>query len=154
MNINPNKWSCLPTAFANVIGVPLGHLIQKIGHDGSEKIARWNGERRGFHSQELIDVLESMGWAVISIEVDPHLDQGHGYATLPVMDYKEDRLFRHMDLTNGVLCGILVKEDIGHAVAWIDGKIHDPRGAGLVREREDFLFKDYKPFAYHKVRSV
>ena len=24
MNLNPNDWSCLPTAFANVIEIPVG----------------------------------------------------------------------------------------------------------------------------------
>jgi len=150
VNINPNKWSCMPTAFANVIGYPLGFLIKKIGHDGSEKVGDGH---RGFHSQEIIEVLDDMGWKVTCIDLYPVM--GYESGELDVyMGNPKDRLKDHMAFDMGVLCGILIKEEVPHAVTWDLGnkRIYDPRGVGLTWAPEDFLYKHFEPKLFFKVR--
>ena len=71
---NPNAWSCLPTAFASVLNVPVELMIAQIGHDGSEITHAGLPEplkRRGFHPQECIEVCMRDGMAVTQIEVNP-----------------------------------------------------------------------------------
>lgn len=53
---NPNGWSCLPTAFACCLDVPVSEIFDWLGHDGSEIL--WPelpepGCRYGFHIQEM-----------------------------------------------------------------------------------------------------
>ncbi len=71
---NPNAWSCLPTAFAIALDVPVETLIALIGHDGSEVTHAGLPEplnRRGFHPQELIKILVEDEMAVTRIELAP-----------------------------------------------------------------------------------
>ena len=52
----PNRWSCMATAFAMALGIEVSKLIDSIGHDGSE-IVEANLEleplRRGFSSRSV-----------------------------------------------------------------------------------------------------
>lgn len=71
---NPNAWSCLPTAFAIALDVPVETIISLIGHDGSEITHAGLPEplnRRGFHPQELIKILVEDKMAVTRIELAP-----------------------------------------------------------------------------------
>lgn len=61
----PNNWSCLPTAFAMVLDLPVKEIIDLIGHDGST--ITWPKLpspfcRRAFHIQELINVSHRLGY--------------------------------------------------------------------------------------------
>lgn len=131
----------------------MGLIIQQIGHDGSSKPfpEPYSDTPVGFHSQECIEVLDSSGWKVTCIELYPRSYPMPGCPSIERMGDPKDRLKRHMSLDNGVLCGIL-KEEIGHAVSWINGKIHDPRGCGLVWTPENFLYKHFDPRLFFKVR--
>jgi hypothetical protein len=73
---NPNGWSCLPTAFATAIRVPLNDVLTFVGHDGSEIIYDHLSDpdsRRGFHYQEMIKMCLKLGKAVTRIELAPRL---------------------------------------------------------------------------------
>lgn len=55
--IQPNKWSCLPTAFAMFLDIPVDKFIERVGHDGSAIMCPLleDPERRmGFTIQEMI----------------------------------------------------------------------------------------------------
>jgi hypothetical protein len=70
----PNRWSCLPTAFAIALDVSYDSIIKAIGHDGSKKI--WPGLpeprcRRSFHIREMIDVCYDLRYAVIEVDKQP-----------------------------------------------------------------------------------
>src|SRR5260221_108718 len=70
----PNRWSCLPTAFAMVLDISVKEVITEIGHDGSEIVYPNLEEpkcRRAFHIQELIDFAISIGVSVVPIEPLP-----------------------------------------------------------------------------------
>jgi hypothetical protein len=72
--IKPNRWSCLVTAFAMALDIPVAELIRLVGHDGSEIVnpeLPEPGCRRGFHIQEMIEACWSQGHSVTPIEVFP-----------------------------------------------------------------------------------
>jgi hypothetical protein len=111
----PNKWSCLATSFAVILGVDVRELFDEIGFDGSEKV--WpDNHRRGHHPNELILCSLRRGWSVTPIEFRPALlhpttDQVH---ELDAVDFP---------LTG---CGVLGLRNPSHAVAFIDPVIFDP----------------------------
>jgi len=160
MNINPNEWSCLPTAFANLIDMPIGEFINDIGHDGSELPfdPPFTHVRRGFHVQECIEVLDQYGYSATRIEVRPMLAAHE--AGMPIeVDMGEcpvTRLRRHMDFSHGVIIGrLLLNTPIkGHAVSWMRGKCYDPRGAGLVWRPEDLLYKYLDPWEFYMIGGL
>jgi hypothetical protein len=129
-----NNWSCLPTAFAIVLGIDVADFIKHIGHDGSEII--WPTlkdpmRRRGFHVQECIDAASRGGCAVTPFEMFPR----HAPAfTVPsytiVYGGSEEaamaRFRRIVERTRGVITGHT--NAAGHAVAYERGTIFDPRG--------------------------
>lgn len=118
--IQTNKWSCVLDSFAFVSGIPQFVLIADIGHDGTNK---------GFHTQELIEVMLAHGRAVTEIQRYPR-------ATHPVtlkqrtITFKEggepdSRFVRHLVGNEGVLLGVNAKRS-PHAVAWYSNRIYDP----------------------------
>jgi hypothetical protein len=123
----PNKWSCLPTAFAIVLDKDVEKVLKLIGHDGSEKIFPDLEEpycRRSFHLQELVEVCLYYKYAVTQIEVNPVSEAcGQLY---PVPTCKAT--FSHyLHVGTGVLLGH-GSAGTPHAVAW-DGRIvYDPNG--------------------------
>ena len=125
LQTSPNLWSCLPTAFAMAIGCPVEHLIESIGHDGSE--ITWPNLdepmcRRGFHIQEIIAVLT--GLAVTPIERSPRIAPN---LTATPVTIDNEYLFQSVaHMTRGVLTGRTPK--CGHAVAYDHGAVCDPRG--------------------------
>lgn len=73
---SPNNWSCLPTAFAIVLGCPVEYVLELIGHDGSEKLWPALPEpfcRRSFHIQELIMVAWKMNYCVTPFSTECEL---------------------------------------------------------------------------------
>ena len=145
MNLNPNEWSCTPTAFANVLQMDVGTFIVLIGHEGRE---------RGFHTQECIEVLESMGVRAVTIDLFPKSCPTPDSEPVDIyMGDPKERLERHMGDTDGVLLGTIKKENrlIGHAVSWYKGMIYDPRGVGLTWAAQDILYKHFDPRQFVKV---
>jgi hypothetical protein len=129
---NPNAWSCLPTAFASVLNVPVELVIAQIGHDGSEITHVGLPEplkRRGFHPQECIEVCMRDGMAVTQIEVNPcavptdHRGNGLTFATKLKMfstitnETCEDRFERHLFNSRGVI-DCRTTHGMGHALAY------------------------------------
>lgn len=123
----PNKWSCLPTAFAMVLDVPVQEIIDTVGHDGSEvpfpNITIEPYRFKSFHIQEMIDVCMLRNIAVIGIEKQPVSELKGGLYTIPV---SEKRFEYYLVNYNGVLVGHGFSGQ-SHAVAWC-GKVYDPNG--------------------------
>lgn len=127
LQLQPNEWSCLPTAFAMVLDIPVEKVIEDIGHDGSEIIFPDLSEpycRRSFHIQELMDVCMLCNIGVISIEREPVSEAQGKLYKLPVyikrMDYY---LVNYI----GVLTGA-AQSGYPHAVAWDGSRVLDPNG--------------------------
>jgi hypothetical protein len=124
---SPNAWSCLPTAFAIAIGCPVKNLIARLGHDGSD--IQWPGLveplcRRGYHVQELVQLLWKLGYTVTPIESYSRMVPCHHQQQPLLID--NTLTFDHVvNSSRGVLTG---KTKFGHAVAYDHGTICDPRG--------------------------
>lgn len=128
---SPNRWSCLPTSFAMVLGVDLEKLITEIGHDGSEIIFPDLQEplrRRAFHIQELIDCAIARGIMVTPIEALPVQGPSASHTFEFAEEQSSQRLTNYLVNYSGVLTG-LSQSGNPHAVAWfgIDDKIIDPK---------------------------
>lgn len=134
----PNKWSCLPTAFAMMLDVDVQSIFDWLKHDGSEV---WFPEydhpydTRSFHIQEMVDY----AWVahrrpVILIEASPAIQSRDG-GTVKQLPIPESRMESYL-VRDGVLVGEN-REGKAHAVAWHDGLIYDPAG-DVVYDRRHF----------------
>ena len=126
LQLAPNRWSCLPTAFAIAIGCPIENLIKSIGHDGSEIIWPNFPEptcRRGFHVQELIAVLYRCGYSVTPVETFSRIAPNKFTHTLTIDN--NETFSEVVKATRGVQTGFT--DRCGHAVAYDHGIILDPR---------------------------
>ncbi len=127
----PNRWSCLPTSFAMVVGLPVEKIIDKIGHDGSEIIIPEEKEpdrRRSFHIQELIDICYLLNYAVIPIQAIPSIGSFHDPYNIISTEKSEERILSYLENNIGVITG-LSRSGRNHAVAWDGRKIYDPNGS-------------------------
>ncbi len=140
MIYQPNRWSCLPTAWSYVIGWPLWALIKAIGHTGEE--IRWPNlpepnRRRGFHPQELIYLGDRFGFVTTTFEPIAMLESPGGIGG-PVEIYFPFEKILHG--SNGVLTGEINSQR--HAIAWVDGKVLDP-SEGRLTTLDDFQIQTY-----------
>jgi hypothetical protein len=134
---SPNRWSCLPTAFAIVLGTPVKEIIDAIGHDGSEIF--WPGyieplRRRGFHIQELINYCFLEYYLVTPFEQKLCFQQ-RGGSRQHIVD-GDIKIFKQaIKRYFGVFVGENQKR-VPHALAWDGNQCYDP--AGLITNLEDF----------------
>lgn len=139
-----NRYSCVLDSFAFIIGVAPSVLIDRVGHLGFERKGEGQGIRPlGYHVQELIGPLADLGYSVTPFELYPvTYDEGSKENRLVWFgnqhnNCNEVRLQRYMTGKNGVLTG-RNRQGTGHAVAWMDGKVHDPAGANVY----DLFYRD------------
>lgn len=125
LQTNPNAWSCLPTAFAIALDVPVAEFIERIGHDGSEPVFGNGKPWRGFHIQECLLAATTYGAYGTLYEFQPQSTQDG--RNIFIFDFKI-KVDDMMAKSNGVLLGF-GRRDF-HAVAWeCDSKIiYDPKG--------------------------
>lgn len=135
MQLQPNQASCLPTAFAMVLEIPVEQVFQELGHDGMA--IWWPGENgsmkyRGFHIQEMIDLCHAHGYVVTPIEPQPVASPRPDLEPRPYELQTKSlvRIHAYLDNTKGVLVGEGKSQQskMGHAAAWFDGMVHDPNG--------------------------
>lgn len=140
----PNRWSCLPTAFAIVCDVPVSVFIDMVGHDGSEII--WPElpepfKRRSFNVQEMIDPCLNMGLAPIRIETYPHsyprIDLEKGYK----LDGRQ-RLTHYVGKYDGVMIGEFIRGK-PHAAAWNHAEQRIYNTNNLVTMLENFHLEEF-----------
>ncbi len=134
----PNRWSCLPTAFAMCLNMDVEDIINQIGHDGSEVIMPWKPEplkRRGFHPQELYKICYSCNMAVIPFEIEPVLFDGE---TCNAIGSDANFINQLLKSNIGVICG--VHNITPHAVAWDSKMILDPKNE-LIYSIDEFTIE-------------
>jgi len=120
----PNGWSCLPTAFAILLDIPVKEIFEFCGHDGSEKVFSNCSDphcRRSFHIQEMVEFCLSRQKAVVQISRN-FCSQNLGGQKYSITRSRED-ILKLMKEHHGVLTGFV--NGHGHAVAWV-GHIIDP----------------------------
>lgn len=129
LQLNPNAWSCLPTAFAIALNIPVKKLIETLGHDGSEIIFEDYPEpqgRRGFHTSELIDYClrhHNLKVSLIPIAVRLWSSDQKFFYDLYTPEQISERLALYLKAPRAVVL------EPNHAVAWDGEKVFDPKGS-------------------------
>jgi hypothetical protein len=133
MLIQPNDWSCLPTAFAMVTHSLPRDIFEFINHDGSEIIWPELPEpycRRSFAIDEMID------YCVSTMHYPVEVCQDTSYAPEGVHSFFQPyhnpgERWKHYLKRPAVLLGFGKETGERHAVAWCqkERKIFDPNGS-------------------------
>jgi hypothetical protein len=127
----PEPWMCMPLAFAMALEIPVGELLEELGHDGSELAFPNLPEpacRRGIHIQELVHVALRHGFALTPVELFPVLASADDKQTQTIL-YRDNNWKRFADIlaaSRGVIDGVGFR--FRHMVAYDQGRIFDPRG--------------------------
>jgi len=131
----PTPWSCIGTAFAMVLDIPVSDLFGIVGHDGSEIAFPALPDpmaRRGLHVQECIAACVKLGYAVTPVELFPVIQPtipGENNILVLFGDDESanwERFGQTIRTSTGVLEG--VGRRCLHAVAYDHGMIFDPDG--------------------------
>lgn len=105
-------------------------VIACVGHDGSEIFWPELEEprcRRGFHLQEIVDVLINDYLILpVLIEAEPLIDPD-GDGVIHTFEAAADRFNCYLSQHKGILLG-RSKANYTHAVAWDKERIYDPCG--------------------------
>lgn len=135
----PNVFTCLPTAFAMVLDIPVFEIISELGHDGSQIVDPDSPEPfnvQGWHPQELKLLCWKNGYSVTEFFSKTGIIN-------PVTNKKRDcgkfDLRKVLWGNQGVCC------TTKHAFAWDGLNLIDPDGGKKVelREQLDKLVKVY-----------
>lgn len=126
LQLQPNRWSCLPTSLAILLDIDVARIFDILGHDGGEIL--WPQfpdphKRRSFHIQEIMIIAYTLGYYVMTFESDPE----HAPDT-EVQPHKVKYpipLEQFMIGVSGIITGH-TKHGTRHAVAWNGFKIYDP----------------------------
>jgi hypothetical protein len=129
---SPNGWSCLPTAFAMALDLPIAYVIEFLGHDGSEIVCSGEPEpycRRAFHIQELVYLAWNLGYSVTEFEAMPFSKGRSDMEQIPVQMpiSSEARMTAVMHGQTGIMAG-KARSGMPHAVAWSGFDCYDPNG--------------------------
>lgn len=122
---SPNRWSCLPTAFAMACNVSLNEFLYKIGHDGSDILWPDLGEprqRRAFHLTECVHAAVTLGKRPVVL---PFVAQATADGKRTYEIVYETEVKHLMSKSDGVLLGA-GHGGLKHAVAWKYGMVLDP----------------------------
>jgi hypothetical protein len=140
---SPNRWSCIPTATAIILDVPLSEVLRIVGYDGSKVLWPELPEpicRESFHIEIMQYVALKCGMALV-----PFISK-ISYAPIP------DSLVQHYDLShhllevmnkyNALLLGRYIGSNNRHAVAWNaqERVIYDPAGRLTLLEEFEFEY--------------
>lgn len=128
----PNKWSCLPTAFAMILDIELDYILRYLGHDGSNIVDINSPEpfnRRSFHIQELQEFIWHHGFFLTPFEANPCLLIKDNFSPIFIRDIKKSNKIMKKLLRENM--GVIIGEpqhNKKHAVAWNKRLIYDPNG--------------------------
>ena len=130
MNIQkqPNSWSCLVTAFAMAMDIPVEQLINELGHNGSEIL--WPNypeplRRRAFSFDEMMYLAYESGYTVMLFNKEWNSRPRYEAQPLlkePPQEYWNDVLSNNIGVLSGRINGQR------HAVAYEKGNCYDPNG--------------------------
>jgi hypothetical protein len=120
LQIQPNNWSCFPTAFAMALDTPVETLIKQLGHDGSKE--QWQGYQLAWHIQEIAKVCyDHYGICVTQFEAEvmsaPSYEHKPHTQTFDLSEYYGAKA--------GV-AGVKTKSGAGHALAFAYNTFYNP----------------------------
>lgn len=146
--LKTSPWSCILASFAMAMDVSPAILIRFIGHDGSEIAFPDRPEpicRRGFHTQELIQLAWHMGYCVTPIELMPVIGETDGTRQKVIWELKPRfHIAESLVAKNrGVITGR--GKSCGHAVAFEHGTVFDPDGYTFPFSRQQCQVSGFYP---------
>jgi len=131
----PTPWSCIGTAFAVVLDIPVSDLFGIVGHDGSEIAFPALPDpmaRRGLHIQECIAAALKLDCAVTPVELFPVIGSTAPCENNIVVLFGNDEAANWHRFEQTIKTSTGVLEGIGrrclHAVAYDHGTLFDPDG--------------------------
>lgn len=116
-----------------VLDVPVGVVIQELGHDGLDIVyphLEGTASLRGVHPQEILELFISRGLGLMHVVHYPtstHLKYPERDDLVWEPTRASARFIRHITSKRGLLLGISDSKSY-HAVAWDGDKVYDPRG--------------------------
>ena len=122
----PNHWSCLPTAFAIAVEMPVSKIIEMLGHDGGEPVFSGSRPERSFHIGELAILALKLGFSFTPVlstlaTVNRQTNQKH-YSYYDLNALLQTTFFDYRSIITGIFPGG------PHAAAYESGMIYDPNG--------------------------
>jgi len=131
----PTPWSCIGTAFAMVLDIPVSDLYGIVGHDGSEIAFPALPDpmaRRGLHIQECVAACLKLGYAVTPAELFPVIQSPTPGENNILVLFGDDESANWERFGQTITTSTGVLEGVGrrclHAVAYHHGAIFDPDG--------------------------
>lgn len=127
LQLQPNCWSCYPTALAMCLDKPVAEVIKELGHDGGEILFPWEPAPfcfRGFADREIIDYAWANGYYMCLIP-------GHNFAVCRGELYKLPTVGNPTRISVTLrLHKCIINSDMpkAHALACDTNQIFDPRG--------------------------
>jgi len=130
VNLSLHEKSCMLDSLCIVLDINPQYAVKFIGHDGKE---------RGFHSQELIDLADNLGYATTEIQRFPRGVNPNTYETVNInfTEGNEERFVNHLRHEAGIIMGMKLGRP--HAVAWLKDHYIDPANGmdyKLIQHRE------------------
>lgn len=138
-----NRWSCLPTSLAILLGEPnIDNIIKFLGHDGSEIVWKHLPDpmsRRAFHIQEMNMYAFSQGYCLSPVYPRIAL-RPHREAEMFEVLFPEEEFIGIIKNNIGILMGHATEHR--HAWAWNNNLVIDPNGSQYTFD--DLITKDYE----------
>jgi len=142
--IKTNNNQCVAASLAMVLGYSLDTTLELLGHDGLEIINPHMEPPncyRSFHPQELVDVCDKQGHALVMVDLLCYMNHG-GHIISHLEDQVETRKQYYLSRYDSIIYGTLYNDSKkGHAVAWNYQQqlVYDPRGyTYLLTDKSDF----------------
>lgn len=146
MILQPNAWSCLPTAFCNAFDQNYDDIIRAIGHDGSEIVNHDIPEpygRKCIHPEELIRVLFRRNKIIVTFEAEPTFNDN-------IIRCDRSSFFECCQWFNrGVLTGNYCNKD--HAFTLFNAccEVHDPANGNIFALDDMIKLSTFKPYFFY-----
>ncbi len=145
---------CTIVSTAMLLNEPAADLVTEIGHDGGTPPGvEWEGIVRGYHMQELIDLLYRRGLAATPIEIFPVSMDTQGRHWLGHHLSNQDvrrRFYDTLETSRGLIEGQSLT--CGHMVAYDHGHVYDPNGYDY--PYECFSIYNFKPLCAWRVDAI
>lgn len=140
--------SCMLDSLCFVLGIKHLDAILITGHDGSE---------RGFHSQEIVDVATSIGYAITEVQRYPRAINPQTYERIDITfpEGNDTRFASYLAGSEGVVMGSKLGRP--HAVAWKGRIATDPANSlnfRLLDDKDTLVEEFFKPITLLKVNRT
>lgn len=153
--VKGSKNQCVPTSLAMVLDLPVSKVLEELGHDGSDIVSDEPEPNcfRSFHAQELIDVCQRYGQALVCLEL--HAIMMHGNTIVDHSEFLDkDRINNYLNKYDAIMFGYLGNrgDNRGHCVAWNHHEkvIYDPRGYMYLNSPES----DFTPLQVYILQRI